>query len=103
MISAIREGAMETAQSRLESTKQQQKEPKLGTKTDTKPEAPTAKARQSLVDPMLANKGWSLLDWANEAEVAYNTVAGYLAGKKTYPSTKVKLAKALGLEANQLP
>jgi lambda repressor-like predicted transcriptional regulator len=103
MISAIREGAMEAARSRLESMKQQQKEPKLGTKTVTEPEALTAKARQSLVDPMLANKGWSLLDWANEAEVAYNTVAGYLAGKKTYPSTKVKLAKALGLEANQLP
>jgi hypothetical protein len=37
-----------------------------------------------------------------EAEVAYNTAAGYMSGKKTYASTRVKLAKALGLDASQL-
>ena len=41
---------------------------------------------------------------ATEAEVAYNTVADYLSGKKDpYASTRVKLAKALGISANLLP
>lgn len=60
-------------------------------------------ARKGFVEPILLKRGWSVFMWATEAEVAYNTAAGYMAGKKTYASTRVKLAKALGLDANQLP
>jgi hypothetical protein len=63
----------------------------------------SASAREQFIKPLLLKRGWSVLDWALEAEVAYNTAAGYVAGKKTYASTRFKLAKALGLEANQLP
>lgn len=63
-----------------------------------------AKTRKAFIEPMLTEKGWSILQWAMEAEVAYNTVADYLSGKKNpYPSTRVKLAKALGISANILP
>ena len=36
--------------------------------------------RKAFVTPILDEKGWSILDWANEAEVAYHTAADYLAG-----------------------
>jgi len=63
-----------------------------------------AKARRAFVEPILTEKGWSILDWANEAEVAYHTAADYLSGcKSPYRSTRAKLAKALGVSANQLP
>lgn len=66
--------------------------------------ASASRARREFVEPILGEKGWSILQWALEAEVAYNTVADYLAGKKNpYPSTRVKLAKALGISANLLP
>ncbi len=72
--------------------------------TATQVAAPSGETtREGFIKPLLLKRGWSLNDWALEADVAYNTVAGYLAGKKTYPSTRVKLAKVLGLEANQLP
>jgi lambda repressor-like predicted transcriptional regulator len=64
----------------------------------------TADRRKAFISPLLLEKGWSILQWATEAEVAYNTVADYLSGKKNpYPSTRVKLAKALGISANRLP
>jgi hypothetical protein len=60
--------------------------------------------RKAFVDPLLDAKGWSILDWANEADVAYHTAADYLAGKKNpFRSTRVKLAKALGIPVNSLP
>jgi lambda repressor-like predicted transcriptional regulator len=60
--------------------------------------------RRDFIGPKLLEKGWSRLQWAMEAEVAYNTVSDYLSGKKKpYPSTRVKLAKALGISANHLP
>jgi len=63
-----------------------------------------AETRKAFIEPMLTEKGWSILQWAMEAEVAYNTVADYVSGKKNpYPSTRVKLAKALGVSANRLP
>jgi len=64
----------------------------------------TADTRKAFISPLLLEKGWSILQWALEAEVAYNTVADYLSGKKNpYASTRVKLAKALGISANLLP
>ena len=60
--------------------------------------------RKGFIEPLLLAKGWSMLRWALEAEVAYNTVADYLAGKKNpHSRTRVKLAKVLDLTANQLP
>jgi len=60
--------------------------------------------REAFVLPLLDNKGWSILEWANEARVAYHTAADYLSGAtKPYRSSRAKLAKALGLTANQLP
>jgi lambda repressor-like predicted transcriptional regulator len=53
---------------------------------------------------MLDEKGWSIGDWANKAGVSYHTVADYLNGKKVpYPSTRAKLASALGVPVNSLP
>ena len=60
--------------------------------------------RKAVVKPILESKGWSELDWANESNVAYHTAADYLAGKtRSYPSTRLKLAKSLGLTVQQLP
>ena len=60
--------------------------------------------RQRFVKPILDEKGWSILDWANEAEVAYHTAADYFAGKKNpFRSTRAKLAKALGTPVNSFP
>jgi len=67
------------------------------------PLASTA-SRKVEIDPFLQSKGWSLLDWANESNVAYHTVADYVSGKRTpYASTRKKLAEALGLSIQQLP
>ncbi len=73
---------------------------------ETQPEQPKdiAKARKAFIEPLLTEKGWSILDWALEAGVAYHTAADYLSGEKDpYRSTRVKLAKALGVSPNQLP
>jgi predicted transcriptional regulator len=52
----------------------------------------------------LAKKGWSILDWANYAGVAYHTAEHYHDGtKKTTASTRLKLANALGIEVEDLP
>jgi len=60
--------------------------------------------RKLVVVPILDAKGWSVLDWANEAEVAYHTANDYLQGTTNpYRSSRLKLAKALGLKVEQLP
>lgn len=61
-------------------------------------------SRKQFVEAILTEKGWSILDWSNEAGVAYHTAADYLSGvKNPYRSTRVKLARALGVSPNQLP
>ena len=68
------------------------------------PDPSASTPREAFILPLLENKGWSVLDWANEANVAYHTAADYLSGTtKPYRSSRAKLAKALGLTANQLP
>jgi lambda repressor-like predicted transcriptional regulator len=58
--------------------------------------------RRAFVLPLLEQKGWSILDWANEANVSHATAQDYLDNKtKPYPSTRKKLANALGI--NTLP
>jgi lambda repressor-like predicted transcriptional regulator len=60
--------------------------------------------RRAFILPLLDKRGWSILDWANEAGVSHATTQDYLTGKtKPYPSTKLKLAKALGISTQQLP
>jgi hypothetical protein len=60
--------------------------------------------RRKLIQPLLDSKGWSLVEWADDAKVAYHTVADYMAGKrKQYASTRKKLAESLGLSIQQLP
>jgi hypothetical protein len=61
-------------------------------------------SRESFVKTILDSKGWSIFDWANEANVSHATAIDYLHGKtKPHPSTRLKLATALGITAQQLP
>jgi hypothetical protein len=63
-----------------------------------------ALSRREFVTPILDAKGWSIFDWANEANVSHATALDYLANKtKAYRSTRLKLAKALGISIEQLP
>jgi hypothetical protein len=64
-----------------------------------------AAARRAVVEPLLLEKGWSHWDWASESNVDHHTVNHYLSGatKKLYPSTRLKLAKSLGLNVKSLP
>ncbi len=66
---------------------------------------PTAmETRRTALDRMLAEKGWSVLEWATNANVTHHTAKDYYDGKRrSYPNTKMKLAKALGIPPDQLP
>jgi DNA-binding XRE family transcriptional regulator len=65
---------------------------------------PVTLTRKESVQKLLDEKGWSILDWANEAGVSHATAMDYLQGKTTpYRSTRLKLAKALGVPVEQLP
>lgn len=65
---------------------------------------PKNRTRRSIVLPILKTKGWSIYDWANEAEVAHATAMDYLDEKTTpYRSTIKKLADALGLPIDKMP
>jgi transcriptional regulator with XRE-family HTH domain len=56
------------------------------------------------VGRILDAKGWSPFELASEARLDHATVIDYLRGKtKPYPSTRLKLAKALGVAVEQLP
>lgn len=60
--------------------------------------------RESFVLPILDKKGWSILDWAHNSGVDFNTASNYLKGKtKPYKSTRAKLANSLGVEVLKLP
>lgn len=74
-------------------------------KADTKELASAVSERRRIViRPLLDERGWSILDWANAANVAYHTAADYLEGKTApYPSTRKKLANSLGLSVQQFP
>jgi lambda repressor-like predicted transcriptional regulator len=67
-------------------------------------EPPSSNPRQAFIVPLLEKKGWSILDWANEASVSHATTQDYLANKtKSFRSTRLKLARALGISIEQLP
>lgn len=64
----------------------------------------TKEKRRAFIEPLLREKGWSPLDWANEANVAYHTAADYLSGARNPTrSSRAKLANALGVNPNLLP
>jgi len=61
-------------------------------------------SRKDFVIPILEQKGWSILDWAGESGLDFHTANDYLKGTtKPYRSTRVKLAKALGVDVEVLP
>jgi hypothetical protein len=63
-----------------------------------------AQVRQAFVLPLLKHKGWSVTQWAVEAEVDFHTANDYLEGQTTpRSSTRLKLAQALGVPVDQLP
>lgn len=60
--------------------------------------------RKRALLPILCDKGFSVLDWAKEANVDFHTANDYLNGNThPYPSTLKKLAAALGLPASTMP
>jgi len=60
--------------------------------------------RESFVRPILNRKGWSIHDWAVKSDVDFHTANNYLNGKTNpFPSTRKKLADALGIRVKNLP
>jgi len=60
--------------------------------------------RESLVQQLLRDKGWSINDWAVQSEVDFHTADSYLKGRsKPYKSTRKKLAGSLGINVEDLP
>lgn len=61
-------------------------------------------ARKVLLSPVLKNNGLSIRDWASKANVSFDTARDYLNGKSDpYPSTRKKLADALGIRVEDFP
>jgi hypothetical protein len=60
--------------------------------------------RKASLEPLLAERGFSVHDWAKSANVDFHTANDYLRGKtRPHPSTLKKLAQALGIEVATLP
>jgi hypothetical protein len=60
--------------------------------------------RRAVVMPLLGEKGWSILDWANASNVDFHTSNDYLKGKTDpYRSTRKKLADGLGIPVEKFP
>jgi hypothetical protein len=63
-----------------------------------------AEIRQAFVRPILTDKGWSIHDWADKANVDFHTANEYLKGTTNpYASTRKKLADSLGVAVADLP
>jgi lambda repressor-like predicted transcriptional regulator len=63
-----------------------------------------ANERQAVVVPMLEKKGWSIHEWASQANVDFHTVHSYLNGKTNpHPNTRKKLADSLDISVLKLP
>ena len=84
-----------------ESVPQRREEPKKA--ASRKQDAGLADKRKCLVDPILTEKGWSLVDLAKDAQLDYHTVDNFMEGFQTYASTRAKLAKVLGIKPANLP
>jgi hypothetical protein len=72
---------------------------------ESKPTNGTARrTRKEVLEPLLAEKGLSVHDWATRAGVDWHTADDYLNGKTNpYPDTRGKLARALGVKVEDLP
>ena len=63
-----------------------------------------AEARRAVLDPLLRERGWSTLDWAQAAHVDFHTTTDYLKGlTKPRRDTLKKLAEALGVAVTSMP
>jgi lambda repressor-like predicted transcriptional regulator len=63
-----------------------------------------AQTRRQFILPLLEQRGWSILDWANEAQVSHSTAQDYLENRRNpYRSTRLKLAKSLGVSIQLFP
>lgn len=62
-----------------------------------------ARSRKAFIEPVLKRKGWSQLDFADEAKVDHKTVGAFLNGANVYPNTRLKLAQALEVPVERLP
>jgi lambda repressor-like predicted transcriptional regulator len=61
-------------------------------------------ARETALRMILGQKGFSVHDWAKKAGVDFHTANNYLKGKtQPYPSTRKRLADALGVKVVDLP
>jgi hypothetical protein len=99
----------------------EQKEQAAASRAPSSPETPAARPpasesiqsetpeqksqrRKAVIKAMLADRSWSIGDWASEAKVDYNTADDYLKGL-TDPraSTRGKLAAALNIESKNFP
>jgi len=70
----------------------------------TPQESSETNPRRAFVMPLLEKRGWSILDWANEAGLDHTTALDYLDNRrKQYRSTRLKLANALKVPIDQLP
>jgi hypothetical protein len=66
--------------------------------------ASSTNERESRIRPLLDTKGWSTHDWAVQSGLDFHTASDYLKGKKnSYPSTRIKLARSLGIDVADLP
>jgi len=64
----------------------------------------TKSKRVSVVQPLLDKRGWSPNDLAIQAGVDFHTANNFLNGSANpYPSTRKKLADALGIRPDELP
>lgn len=77
----------------------------LQLKTLTKKTNQPRHSRAQVVNPILAKKGWSVQQWAMEANVDHHTAFNYLNGSTRRPcsSTRKTLADSLGIAVDDLP
>jgi hypothetical protein len=69
-------------------------------------ETPTQRAerRQKVLDPILANKHWTVNQWADEVNLPNSTTFRYYNGQTNpRPDTRDALATPLGIKSEDLP
>jgi DNA-binding NarL/FixJ family response regulator len=79
----------------------------MRTAKQTQP-APTTETKPltvEVLDQLLKAKGWAKNFWATQAEVDFNTIKNYMnrKTKKLNPSSRKKMADAIGIPLEQLP
>jgi hypothetical protein len=68
------------------------------------PSSEHGETRAAFADRILTERGWSQLDWANEAGVDKNTIRDYVNGTtRPRASSLKKMADALEIEVSEMP